>query len=58
MFHGGHEPSFGKAQLNRIVDQYLAGGQVMGNVMDWYRDLCQTRPDIYAAQDWGRVPRG
>lgn len=54
-FHGGHYPSFGKARLNQIVDDYLRGEKSIGNVMDWYRDLMRHTPDVYAAQDWDGV---
>lgn len=54
-FHGGHYPSFGKARLNQIVDAYLRGEKSIGNVMDWYREVKQHTPDVYAAQDWTGV---
>ena len=54
-FHGGHYPSFGKARLNQIVDDYLRGEKSIGNVMDWYHNLLRHSPDVYAEQDWTGV---
>lgn len=58
IFHGGHYASFGRARLQEIVDGYLAGGRVMGGVLDWYRAEKAARPDLFAPQDWSGVPRG
>lgn len=57
VIHGGHYPSFGKARLIQIIDAYLSGAQSMGSVMDWYREAKAASPDIYAPQNWDRVPR-
>jgi glyoxylase-like metal-dependent hydrolase (beta-lactamase superfamily II) len=57
-FHGGHSPSFGKARLQQIVDNYMRGDGTMGNVMDWYQEMRRYAPDIYADQDWSGAHLG
>ena len=33
--HAGHNHSFGKVQMDRIIDEYVAGGRRLGDPSDW-----------------------
>jgi len=50
--HAGHFPSFGAARLETLARAYLAGGNRIGDVMDWYRGEVARGADFYADQDW------
>lgn len=52
VFHAGHFPSFGKARLTELADQYLAGANTITNVSDWFEAEKKAATDIFADQDW------
>ena len=35
VIHGGHEPSFGRDRMVKIIDNYFDGQGIIGNVDSW-----------------------
>lgn len=56
VFHAGHFPSFGKNRLKEMIDEYLSGTNTITDVRAWYEGEKLRNPDIFADQDWSRIP--
>ena len=53
--HAGHFPSFGRTRTDELVQAYLRGENVIGEVIDWHREQMAAGHDIYSDQDWGSL---
>ena len=51
--HAGHEPSFGKEQMKKVIDQYLKGKNVMPkDPITWFKNISSQNLDHYCNQKW------
>ena len=51
LIHAGHFPSFGKARMNQLIEQYRRGDNSLVDVEKWFSK--QQHRDMFADQDWG-----
>jgi len=52
VFHAGHFPSFGAAQMRDMIDRYRKGENSLGDVQQWFESNKSKLGDIFADQDW------
>jgi len=52
VFHAGHEPSFGSAEMKKIITQYLSGKNIMQDPEIWYDEITRSKDKHYSDQVW------
>ena len=54
VFHAGHYPSFGRARLHHLIDDYLEGRNSIPDLAAWFRAETASGNDLYKEHDWSR----
>ena len=57
VFHAGHEPSFGLAEMRKIITQYFSGKNIMLDPETWYNEITRSKIKHYSDQVWGLEPK-
>ena len=58
IIHAGHEPSFGRAQMKTVIDQYLIGKNIMPtDPIIWFNKISSQNLDHYCTQNWVRAKK-
>ena len=52
IIHAGHEPSFGKKQMKKVIQKYLNGSNAMSDPVTWFNEISQKDFDHYSDQRW------
>ena len=52
VIHAGHEPSFGKKQMQKVIHKYLNGNNIMSDPVTWFKEISQKGLDPYCDQRW------
>ena len=52
IIHAGHEPSFGKKQMKKIINKYLTGNNSMSDPVTWFNEISKSDVDHYSNQNW------
>ena len=52
VIHAGHEPSFGKMQMHKVIHNYLSGNNAMLDPVTWFNQISQKAFDHYSDQSW------
>lgn len=52
VFHGGHNPSFGKVRMQQLIDSYRKNENSLGDVEEWFEENRKSLGDIFSDQDW------
>jgi glyoxylase-like metal-dependent hydrolase (beta-lactamase superfamily II) len=52
IIHAGHEPSFGKSQMQKIITDYLSGYNAMSDPVTWFNSVTKSGVDHYSDQRW------
>ena len=53
IIHAGHEPSFGKAKMQKIIDDYFLGKNSMpADPITWFNEISNHNLDNYSNQNW------
>jgi len=52
VFHAGHYPSFGQAQMSKLIAAYRKGENSLGDVEQWFDSNKSVLSDIFCDQDW------
>jgi len=52
VIHAGHEPSFNKKQMNKVIQKYLNGRNAMSDPVTWFNEISQKDFDHYRDQNW------
>ena len=53
IIHAGHEPSFGKAKLQKTSDDYFLGKNSMpADPITWFNEISNHNLDNYSNQNW------
>jgi glyoxylase-like metal-dependent hydrolase (beta-lactamase superfamily II) len=52
IIHAGHEPSFGKKQMEKIISNYLTGNNSMSDPVTWFNEISKSGVDHYSDQNW------
>ncbi|HBN31801.1 MAG TPA: MBL fold metallo-hydrolase [Rhodobacteraceae bacterium] len=58
VFHAGHYPSFGQAQMTTLIDTYMAGNNTLSDPVAWFNDKKEKSTDMFADQDWSGAAHG
>ena len=52
IIHAGHEPSFNKKQMKKVIQKYLNGSNAMSDPVTWFNEISQKDFDHYCDQHW------
>ena len=52
IIHAGHEPSFGKSQMQKIITDYLSGYNAMSDPVTWFNSVTKSGVNHYSDQRW------
>jgi glyoxylase-like metal-dependent hydrolase (beta-lactamase superfamily II) len=52
IIHAGHEPSFGRNQMKKIINKYLTGNNSMSDPVTWFNKISKSGVDHYSNQSW------
>ena len=51
--HAGHEPSFGKNQIKKIITSYLKGhNSIPQDPTNWFNEILSKNTNVYSSQNW------